>query len=127
MSTGPFRPRRLLVPYDFGPGGDRALRIARMMGAGSLHVLHVLPPPGFGWTRDDESRRRDALDALRSALSGTGVEGATRHVLIGGVADRVSELAGKLECDLVLVAARVGSRAAAEIVAAAPCSVLVVR
>jgi nucleotide-binding universal stress UspA family protein len=126
MSVGPFRPRRLLVPYDFAPSGDRALRVARMLAPAAVHVVHVLPPPGFGWTRD-ESRQKEALEALKSAMSGTGLEAATRHVLIGVVAEKVGELAAKLECDLVLVAARVGSRVAADVVAAAPCNVLVVR
>src|SRR5688572_29998888 len=108
MSTGAFRPRRLLVPYDFGPSGDRALRVARMPSPASVHVLHVLPPPGFGWSRD-EPRQKEALDALKSALSGTGLEHATRHVLIGVVAEKVGELAAKLESDLVLVYARAGS------------------
>ena len=126
MSTGPFRPRRLLVPYDFGPSGDRALRVARMLAPLAVHVVHVLPPPGFGWTRD-EPRQRDALDALKAALSGTGLEAATRHVLIGEIAEKVAELAEKLECDLILVSARVGSSLAGDLVGAAGCNVVVVR
>lgn len=128
MSTGAFRPRRLLVPYDFGPCGDRALRVARMLAPEMVHVVHVLPSPGFGWVRD-EPRQREALDALRSALSGTGLETATRHVLIGDIAEKVAELAEKLECDLVLVLAtgRAGSSLAAAIAGAAPCSVYVAR
>ena len=126
MSTGPFRPRRLLVPYDFGPSGDRTLRVARMLTPGVVHVVHVLPPPTFGWSWDDV-RQKEALEALRSALGGTGLENATRHVVVGAIADKVADLAEKLECDLVLLAARPGSRIAADVVAAAGCNVLVVR
>jgi nucleotide-binding universal stress UspA family protein len=126
MSTGAFRPRRLLVPYDFGPSGDRALRVARMLSPGVVHVVHVLPPLGFGWSRD-EPRQKEALDALKSALSGTGLELATRHVLVGPIAEKVVELGARLECDLILLYARSGSRLAADVAGAAPCSVYVVR
>jgi nucleotide-binding universal stress UspA family protein len=124
VSTGPFRPQRLLVPYDFGPAGDRTLRVARALSAEHVHVVHVLPP-GIPWV--DERRTRQAQDSLKLALAGTGLERATRHIVTGEPGAAIAQLAEKLECDQIVLCAPQGSLIAEAIVHGAPCTVLVIR
>jgi nucleotide-binding universal stress UspA family protein len=127
MSTGPFRPQRLLVPFDFGPAGERSLRVARALAAPQVHVVHVLQESGlFAWGGDD-ARRAQATDRLRAALAGTGLDRAVPHVVIGDVGEAVGALAGRLECDQVVLVAPPGSEVAEGVVRTAPCAVLVVR
>lgn len=107
MSIGPLRPRRLLVPYDFGRSGDQTLRVARVLQPQHLHVVHALPDGGLPW--DQEGRKRECLERLKAAIAGTGLERATRHALIGDPGHVIGELADLLECDQIVLVAPAGS------------------
>ena len=125
MSVGPLRPRRLLVPYDFGPSGDQTLRVARVLQPQHLHVVHVLPDGGLPW--DQEARKREALDRLKAAIAGTGLERATRHALVGDPGQLIGELADLLECDQIVLVAPAGSAVAEGVLRVSQATVCVMR
>jgi len=61
---------RILVPVDFSPGSDHAVRYAASLApakGGEVHMLHVLPPPEFGFAmiEPDSARLSDLLAKRR--------------------------------------------------------------
>lgn len=111
--------RTLLVPVDFSPGSDSALRaVARLIPAGSrsrLHLVHVVEPvaldagiPPAVWTdvtaQVEEAARRqiEALAARLRARLGRGVRIRT-HVLRDTPHDAICRLGARLGVDLIVI------------------------
>jgi nucleotide-binding universal stress UspA family protein len=152
-SDADFRPRRILVPYDFSELSHaafaRARELARRFQADVfvLHVFHhdIHPlasespiasvygtwPPNF-WV-DARNRAADKLAGVAAEeLPGLHV---TTEVLVGAPAREIVAKAAELEADLIVLAthgrsglghALMGS-VAERVVRAAPCSVLTIR
>jgi nucleotide-binding universal stress UspA family protein len=109
--------RRVLVPIDFTPTSDAALRVAdRMRGKSDLHVFHALQSNREAVLRDAdvaepvirESRPMEegALNAhIRRRVAGLGVNSTTtRYALAYGPAERTALLhAQGLGADLIVV------------------------
>lgn len=109
--------RRVLVPIDFTPTSDAALRVAdRMRGENDLHVFHALQSNREAVLRDAdvpepvirESRLMEegALNArMHSSVTGLGVNSTTaRYALAYGPAERSALLhAQGLGADLIVV------------------------
>ncbi len=140
-------PRRILVPTDFSPGAERALRLALRLGAwfgAEIHLLHV-------HVLLDDSRltdgNRSAVEqmlaegeaAARHALSeradGTKLDVTTHVVRRLAPAEAIAEAAAELGCDLVTIGSH-GHRGlkswllgsvTEEVVRTAPVPVLTVR
>lgn len=139
--------RRILCPTDFSllanVGVEQAARRAARDRAGLL-LLHVCPPvtayaaaeiPGGILARFVEQDREDAwagLCRVRDRLRQTGV---VTHALVveGYPAEQITRIAGRLRCDLIVLATRgrsglsrvfFGSSMAERVIRHAPCPVL---
>ena len=144
------RHRRILCPTDFSSladeGVDRAARLAARDRA-ELVLVHVLPPAsayalpeiaGSVLVRFADQWWEDAWRALcriRERIHQTGV---VTHAIIreGYPPDQIARVAGRLRCDLVVLAARsrtgllqrlFGGHVAEGVMRRAPCPVLVYR
>lgn len=143
--------RKILVPLDFSPPSDYALRYATALAAdfgASLHVLHVIedrlmmgpwpvevylgevPRLREGLIKEAESRTLDCLKAIENR----GLQ-ATGEVLIGGPFQTIVDLANTSGVDLIVMGTHgrtgithllIGS-VAERVIRHAPCPVLVVR
>ena len=142
---------RILVPVDFNPHSDLALRhviplASRLLA--SVHLLHVVEPlPALALTGESlclpdvaelqartmaEAARR--IDESRSALSSAGLE-VTGEVAMGHPAAEIVHTAGRTQCDLIVMGThgRTGlahmfmGSVAEKVTRLAPCPVLTVR
>ncbi len=109
--------RRALLPIDFSPGSERAVRVARALAPGAVLVLlHAFELPYEGMMQyagiDAETIRRARLDArLRSvgrlhALAGAAGLGALDYdadVLLGHPVRRIVSAERHHGCDLVVL------------------------
>jgi nucleotide-binding universal stress UspA family protein len=116
--------RRILVPVDFSPATDNAVRYAGGMAAasrGELHLLHVMPPPQLGYSliEPDPERWGDYVERNRSAalealtrLAGT-IPGGVHtvcHVVQGEAAPEIIQFANQHQCNAVLMPTRGANR-----------------
>jgi nucleotide-binding universal stress UspA family protein len=139
--------RRILVAYDGTDAGDAALRLgvelARLAKA-ELHVLGVvvssgglLLDPSVVSTELLETERRFLLEALESAVSALGANGAhaTTCLRDGDAADEILLYAHEINADLAVVghgdkglmARWIEGSVGERLLKAAPCSLLVAR
>lgn len=105
-----------------------------------LHVAYVMPYGFYSYVEpfvskeSQDSAAERAHTELKQLMTQTGLDGAQRHVLRGGIGDQILELAKATKAEiLVLNAVRSNSHLstlgthAAQIVRHAPCDVHVVR
>ena len=116
--------RTILVPVDFSPATGDAVRYAGGLSAasrGTLHLLHVLPPPQLDYALiepdperldDYRQRRRAAALAALSRLSATlpGGVAAICHVVEGEPAPEILQYAEQHRLDAVLMPTRAPNR-----------------
>lgn len=101
-------PRTGLVAVDFSSFSEDAVRMAALLlgGKGVLHIVHVSPPfesRGSEWVKTYEEGLRMRMDRVANeAAEISGVETHT-HTPSGRPAQRILELAEKLEADLIAV------------------------
>ena len=140
--------KKILVPTDFSPASQKALRYALRLAHdcdSELTLLHVLEPavsPAFADTTAgpvfSKAEIADAEDSLRTLIKsvrGAGVARARSTIRTGVATHEIVEAAKDLDVDLVVIATHgytgwkhfaIGSTAA-RVARAAPCPVLVVR
>jgi nucleotide-binding universal stress UspA family protein len=147
VTSSGLRFRTVLVPHDFTPESDAALRYAAELAdaeEGVIHLLHVvpvsattgplesaLPHQTFRRVRG-EQRAVEARLAEASARLRVPVE---NHVAVGAPAPVICHFAEKLQADLIVMAARSHRGVAslmhgsitARTVRRAPCPVFTVR
>ena len=142
----PFRIRSILVPMDFSPCAERALRCALPLAEqnkAAITLLHVLPSYVTGGlsTVDRVQLRGEMRASAESQLSALAAHEANGEVEIrfrtaeGDAAAEILSVARKLPADIIVVSthgrtgltrALLGS-VAEHVVRRAPCPVLVVR
>ena len=95
---------RILVPVDFSAGSEEAVRYAAALAADSgseIHLLHVLPPPEFGFAMVEPdlagllARRGDAAFAELSRLPVPGKATPVRFVAEGEPGPQIVEYANR--------------------------------
>jgi nucleotide-binding universal stress UspA family protein len=141
--------KTILVPYDFSGHARRALEEARGIAArqgSSLHLLHVVQPPTYGYAAyggivppvfDTAALRESAAQALADLAAQLGGPGKVEsHVTESpNVAASIEETAKKLGADLIVMGThgRTGlahvflGSVAERTLRVAPCPVLTVR
>lgn len=136
-----FRVKHLLVPCDFSPFSDAAVKRAVELALASkakLHLLHILGTSPLGGRPEPEDERyrlaRERIDQQLSPLAA--VELQIEKAIVSGTPHReICRYAQKHDIDLIVMGTRgrtglahiaLGS-VAEKVVAAAPCQVLVVR
>jgi nucleotide-binding universal stress UspA family protein len=146
-SAGALKIKNVLVTLDFSPASHAAIRSAmpllKRFGA-NLHLVHVLPSdsPMSGLADlpmvvpDVEINRRVRRDLGKAAANhAVKVQAGHLHVLRGSPFAEISQLARKIDIDLIVIATRgntglkhltLGSTAE-RVVRYSPCPVLVVR
>jgi len=112
--------RRILVPVDFSPPTEDAVRYAGSLvavAAGELHLLHVMRPPplDYGLIEPDPERLHDYLERNRAAASESlsrlaatlpdGVD-CICHVAEGEAAPEILAYANQHRLDAVLMPTR---------------------
>ena len=137
------QPGLVVVPVDFSSDCSEAIRVARrrVADAGSLHIVHVLPPLDFSTPAvlhkfaSGENRQDLAHEQLDELMDQAGVVGAEPVVLEGDPGLKVVDYAKEIEAELIVVTSTgrhgvqrllLGSTAE-RIVRHAHCSVLVLR
>jgi len=105
----------ILVPVDFSAGSEDAVRYAAALAADSgseIHVLHVLPPPEFGFAMIEPdvagllTRRNAAAMAELSRLSLPRKVTPVRSVTEGEAAPQIIEYANQHGVDAVVMPTR---------------------
>ncbi|MEM1125948.1 MAG: universal stress protein [Bacteroidota bacterium] len=143
--------KRILVPIDFSPTSERALRHARELAAtysAELILLHVIEAPSmpsiygvayaeaYGHVPDVEQRVQVALQHLmRDVHWGDLKRGVSYHVRQGQAANEITDYAAEHDVDLIVMGAQGLSRfermlmgsVAKRVLARAPCPVLIIR
>ena len=146
--TGEYR--RILCPIDFSSAADvgveRAARLAAHNRA-MLVLLHVYQPvalyappevAGFGLMRSEEAWRAEAERELRRTRDRLRLTGVATHALMvdGYPPDQIARVAGRLRCDLIVLATRgrtglarwfLGNSVAERVIRRASCPVLACR
>jgi nucleotide-binding universal stress UspA family protein len=106
---------RILVPVDFSPGSEDAVRYAAALAGGSeseIHLLHVLPPPEFGFAMVEPdlngllAKRSEAASGKLAQLPFAGQVSTVRRVAEGEAAPQIIEYANRHEMDAVVMPTR---------------------
>ena len=106
---------RILVPVDFSPASEDAVRYAAALAAGSgseIHLLHVLPPPEFGFAMVEPdlsgmlAKRSEAATAELSRLPFAGTVRVVRRVAEGEAAPEIIDYANRHNLDAVVMPTR---------------------
>jgi nucleotide-binding universal stress UspA family protein len=135
--------RKILVCYDGSPESERALmRAVELASAVPVHVTVVSVAESLYPMREwdgmvdpaEEQEHRRLLARATQTLADHGIDAATVEP-IGDVADRIVELAREMDAALVVVGTRhhgivrrlLFASVSEEVVADAPCDLLVVR
>jgi nucleotide-binding universal stress UspA family protein len=103
--------RRIVAPVDFSEFSMEAVDVAMDIAGNNqnVHVLHVLPPAEpveadmLLSPVDHEIRIRKAMEALESKFSGSRFANLKIEVLIGDPGHEVTEYAGKIGADLIVI------------------------
>jgi len=135
-----FARQTVLVPIDYSDDARLALDVGREIvdSSGTLHVVHVFPPPPVGTVvpaTSSEERSAHGLSHLQQFLHQAGVVDVTPHVREGDPGHEIVNLAEKLKADIVVMPShgRTGlahvliGLVAERVVRLAPCPVLVLR
>jgi nucleotide-binding universal stress UspA family protein len=115
---------RILVPVDFSPAAEDAIRYAGGLAEarrGELHLLHVLPPPqlGYALVEPDRERLDDYLERSRSeafrrlsrlAAAVPRAVPAVCEVVEGEAAPEIIEYANRHDIGAVLMPTRGSNR-----------------
>jgi nucleotide-binding universal stress UspA family protein len=106
---------RILVPVDFSPGSEDAVRYAAALAADGLsevHLLHVLPPPEFGFAMIEPdlsgilARRSTAALAELTGIKLPRDTKAICKVIEGEAAPQIIEYANRNNLDAVVMPTR---------------------
>ena len=138
--------KSILVPLDFSPGSDKAIKaaavLARSLG-GKLDVITVLPEYGYSvvaqqFPKDAQDKARaEALEKLKSYVEEQGAADVLGKALTcqGSIYKEILEMAEACKSDLIVISGRseqwvdkflMGSNAE-KVVRYAACTVLVVK
>jgi nucleotide-binding universal stress UspA family protein len=108
----PWLPKNtIVVPVDFSAESlaavDTALELVKH--ASRVHVIHVLPvldptEPGAVWSKlDDDSRRANAIQAIRDRLSGAKYAEIDVAAAFGDPGQEIATFAESLAADLIVM------------------------
>ena len=137
-----FKKKRILVPFDFSDESLHAIRVGMAMAEepGDVHVVHVLHglPVGVGFDRPQPSsdqRKIETKAAIEERMLNENIRDVEVEVLLGDPASMLTEYAGQIDCDLIVIPSHgygrltrmlIGS-VAQDVVRSAKCPVLVLK